>query len=446
MPARFERFDTLCTASTPSSPAREDRRRPRRELDVALVARDDDAARARPGRDPGEVRVVGGRRRRVPRLVDPEHERAFGVGVADRVEVEVPVRVERRPEPRDTRRASRPSRSSGTRSPDTAPCRVRGSAAARGAAATRRAPWCRRTRRRARPRPPPRSGGRSTRGRVAQRRGAGRRRVAVRRGERVDRGAGRDLGNRVARCADRAVDDAARAANRRGASARRAARRGTAAGRNRWWPPSGPRLIATYARTRRSDRRRLRGAGPRTRVDDRRAPRRGPRRRGAARRARRRGRTGRRTPRRAPAPAADRRSRRAARPCPHPSPPRSRPSPDARASRMLQRPRRRRDPTCSTRAGAGRRRRRSRAARCSTACDARVGVGRARVDDVHQQVGVDDFFERRTERLDELVREAADEADRVGEHDRLAAGQMQAPHRGIERGEQLVLHEHARIA
>ena len=77
--------------------------------------------------------------------------------------------------------------------------------------------------------------------------------------------------------------------------------------------------------------------------------------------------------------------------------------------------------------------------------DARLGVGRARVDDVQQQVGVDDLFERRTERLDELVRQTAHEADGVGEQHGLAAGQVQAARRRVERREQLVLDEHARV-
>ena len=76
-------------------PAGEDRVRLRGELDVALVARNDDAVGAAPLGDPLEVRGVGDRRRRVARLVDPQQQRAIGVVGVDRVEVEVPVGVER---------------------------------------------------------------------------------------------------------------------------------------------------------------------------------------------------------------------------------------------------------------------------------------------------------------------------------------------------------------
>ena len=58
--------------------------------------------------------------------------------------------------------------------------------------------------------------------------------------------------------------------------------------------------------------------------------------------------------------------------------------------------------------------------------DAAVDVGRAHVDDVQQQIGVDHLFERRTERVDELVRQAAHESDGVGEQHGLAAGQAAA--------------------
>ena len=54
--------------------------------------------------------------------------------------------------------------------------------------------------------------------------------------------------------------------------------------------------------------------------------------------------------------------------------------------------------------------------------DATVGVGRARVDHVQQEIRVDDLLERRPERVDELVRQAPYEADGVGEQNGLAAG------------------------
>ena len=51
--------------------------------------------------------------------------------------------------------------------------------------------------------------------------------------------------------------------------------------------------------------------------------------------------------------------------------------------------------------------------------DARMGG----VDDVHEQVGLVDFFERRLEGFDEMVRELADEADGIGQQAGLAAGE-----------------------
>ena len=68
-----------------------------------------------------------------------------------------------------------------------------------------------------------------------------------------------------------------------------------------------------------------------------------------------------------------------------------------------------------------------------------------RVDDVHEQVGVGGDRQRRLERLDELVGQLADEADRVGEQHLLAAGQVEATGGGVEGGEQAVLDEHAGV-
>jgi len=62
-----------------------------------------------------------------------------------------------------------------------------------------------------------------------------------------------------------------------------------------------------------------------------------------------------------------------------------------------------------------------------------------------QQVGVDHDVERRTECLDQLMGQLSDEADRVGQEDRLATGKLEAPGRGVERGEEPVLDEHAGI-
>ena len=77
--------------------------------------------------------------------------------------------------------------------------------------------------------------------------------------------------------------------------------------------------------------------------------------------------------------------------------------------------------------------------------DLTVGVGGAGVDDVHEVVGERGDLERALERLDETVRQAADEADGVGEQHRLAAGQREPPGRRVEGGEQPVLGEHAGV-
>ena len=70
------------------------------------------------------------------------------------------------------------------------------------------------------------------------------------------------VGHGIARRSDRAVDDPARQRIGEALRARRAARRGTGAERIRRWPPSASRLIGRASRTPRSDRRSLRGAGP----------------------------------------------------------------------------------------------------------------------------------------------------------------------------------------
>ena len=69
-------------------------------------------------------------------------------------------------------------------------------------------------------------------------------------------------------------------------------------------------------------------------------------------------------------------------------------------------------------------------------------VGGAGVDHVDEQVGVDRHVEGRTERLDELVGQLADEPDGVGEQHGLAAGQLEPAGGGVERGEQAVLDQH----
>jgi len=74
----------------------------------------------------------------------------------------------------------------------------------------------------------------------------------------------------------------------------------------------------------------------------------------------------------------------------------------------------------------------------------RRGVGVRAVDDVEDDVGLADLLERRAERLDELMRQVAHEADRVGQRVGAAVRRLGAADRGIQRREQGVLDEHAR--
>ena len=64
--------------------------------------------------------------------------------------------------------------------------------------------------------------------------------------------------------------------------------------------------------------------------------------------------------------------------------------------------------------------------------DASFHVGTAHVDDVQEQIGVGDLLERGAKRVDELVRQAAHESDRVGDQHGLAAGQVEPARGGIE--------------
>ena len=69
------------------------------------------------------------------------------------------------------------------------------------------------------------------------------------------------------------------------------------------------------------------------------------------------------------------------------------------------------------------------------------GVGIGDVDHVDQEIGEDDFFEGGLERLDEAVRQTADEADGVGDKELLVAAEMELTGGGIECGEEFVLGE-----
>ena len=57
-------------------------------------------------------------------------------------------------------------------------------------------------------------------------------------------------------------------------------------------------------------------------------------------------------------------------------------------------------------------------------------------------VGFLDLVQRGAERLDQLVRQAGDEADGIGDDRRPSAGQLQPPQGGVEGGEQHVLRHH----
>ncbi len=178
----------------------------------------------------------------------------------------MPVGVERHRAPRGSRRARRPSRSSGTRSPDTAPCLATGRADASrcGSDATSSLVPTHATDVRgvdvdAEAAADPRRGG------LAQRDAARRRRVAHRAARRRRARLHRDVGHRVARGADRAVDDAA--GQRVGEPLERVepvvrVRRRHEAARDA--STMRPRLPGVGARrTRRSDRSTgLRAAGP----------------------------------------------------------------------------------------------------------------------------------------------------------------------------------------
>ena len=77
--------------------------------------------------------------------------------------------------------------------------------------------------------------------------------------------------------------------------------------------------------------------------------------------------------------------------------------------------------------------------------DLLLGLGARGVDDVEQQVGLPGLLERGLERGDQRVRQVADEADRVREQHEPAAPEPPAPGPGVERGEELVLDEDARV-
>ena len=72
-----------------------------------------------------------------------------------------------------------------------------------------------------------------------------------------------------------------------------------------------------------------------------------------------------------------------------------------------------------------------------------LGVGVRPVDDVDDKVGVGHLLQRRPERLDELVRQMAHEAHRVGQREDAAVAGRRTPSGGVEGGEERVLDEDA---
>ena len=66
------------------------------------------------------------------------------------------------------------------------------------------------------------------------------------------------------------------------------------------------------------------------------------------------------------------------------------------------------------------------------------GVVMRNVDQVNQEIGFNDFFERGTERRDELGRKFADESDRIGKQAVASSWKSDAARRRVERCEKLV--------
>ena len=64
---------------------------------------------------------------------------------------------------------------------------------------------------------------------------------------------------------------------------------------------------------------------------------------------------------------------------------------------------------------------------------------------MHQVIAASGDLERALERLDETVRQVADETDRVGDQHWLATWQRQSSSRGVERREQTVFDQHSGV-
>ena len=377
----------------------------------------------------------------LPGIVRPEQQRAAGVLVADPARGRAASRRRAAPAPRAGPRAPRPSRRSGTRSPGRARCRATGRAGAGGAAATRRAPWCRRTR--------CTSVGvdlDAEAGAAIQRRGRARAASAVPivGGYDVAPGAAASsaasatsgIGSTGLPIEQSTTPPGTASASRRSASSRSCGYGGgtkpacvaPASPMGRDYPAVGAVAVDTVDRGDElhepsDDRVGQPGPDPRpgllVHLDEHLAV------AVQRRRARRRGRT---------APAARRSASSARSRSPSRASSSGTPSPVAAET--------------TTASGCARQQvaRASRGSAVSvfvnTSCsgtpsasispstaahrlDPAVDVVVGGVDEVHDEVGVRDLLQRRAERLDQLVREAADEADRVGEEHRLAAREPQ---------------------
>ena len=66
------------------------------------------------------------------------------------------------------------------------------------------------------------------------------------------------------------------------------------------------------------------------------------------------------------------------------------------------------------------------------------------VDDVQKKIGVFELFKRCLERLDELMRQLSNEADRVGDHDIQRVGHREKARRRVQRVKQAVIRGNAR--
>ena len=75
--------------------------------------------------------------------------------------------------------------------------------------------------------------------------------------------------------------------------------------------------------------------------------------------------------------------------------------------------------------------------------DLLLGLGIAGIDDVQQEPGLTGFLQGRLERGDEMVRQIADEADRVAQQHPAPIRQPPLPGARVERGKELVLGQDA---